>query len=180
MRQCGSCTLCCKLIPVKEIGKPAGVRCEHQRMGKGCAIYDKRPWSCRLWDCQWLRSDADLPRPDHGHFVIDTQLDYITATDEHGTVSDVPVIQIWVDPKFPDAHRDKRLRKWLDKMGEEKGLVGIVRYSSTEAFILVPPSRNHGEWLELTTSIDQKRDEHSFRDRVATLNRIMTEGETRR
>ena len=37
-RQCGSCTLCCKLIPVEELHKAAGQRCQHVRAGKGCSI----------------------------------------------------------------------------------------------------------------------------------------------
>ena len=38
-RHCGGCTLCCKLIPVEELNKPAGARCKHVRTGKGCSIY---------------------------------------------------------------------------------------------------------------------------------------------
>jgi len=40
MRQCGGCTLCCKLLPVPPLEKLAGQRCQHQRHGKGCAVYE--------------------------------------------------------------------------------------------------------------------------------------------
>lgn len=65
-RICGDCQLCCKLMPVEEFDKPANCRCEHQRTGKGCAIYADRPMSCALWNCRWLVDTecAGLPRPE--------------------------------------------------------------------------------------------------------------------
>jgi len=38
-RVCGSCSLCCKLLPIPPLNKPAGKRCDYQRHGKGCTIY---------------------------------------------------------------------------------------------------------------------------------------------
>ena len=69
-RKCGDCQLCCKLLPTKEIGKVANTRCEHQRTGKGCTIYARRPFSCSSWSCRWLLEDdtADLSRPDRAHY----------------------------------------------------------------------------------------------------------------
>ena len=61
-RNCGDCQLCCKLVPTKEINKPANTRCKHQKVGKGCGIYAQRPFSCMVWNCRWLVNDdtADL------------------------------------------------------------------------------------------------------------------------
>ena len=36
---CGGCTFCCKLLPVDSLGKHANTRCQHQHVGKGCAVY---------------------------------------------------------------------------------------------------------------------------------------------
>jgi hypothetical protein len=61
-RECGSCTLCCKLIAVNEgeLNKPAGVWCPHCKIGNGCTIYATRPQACRTWTCMWLvRDDVD-------------------------------------------------------------------------------------------------------------------------
>jgi hypothetical protein len=42
-RRCGDCQLCCKLLPTREVNKPANTRCQHQRAHKGCAIYEVWP-----------------------------------------------------------------------------------------------------------------------------------------
>ena len=72
-RTCGTCTLCCRVLPIKDLDKPANVRCQHQTAFKGCAIYRRRPMSCRLWSCRWLvdPTTSDLRRPDRAHYVID-------------------------------------------------------------------------------------------------------------
>lgn len=140
-RKCGECTLCCRLLPTKEINKPANTRCQHQRHGKGCGIYADRPFSCKVWSCRWLLNDdtADLSRPDRSHYVIDVLPDYITAVQDGGS-TDVPVLQIWVDPNYPDAHRDPNLRAYIARRGEQNGMAALIRYDSSNAFVVVPPS----------------------------------------
>lgn len=148
-RHCGNCTLCCKLLPVRELGKAAGHRCAHQRMGKGCVIYKSRPMSCVLWDCVWLSGDADLRRPDFSHYVVDPAPDYVTALPEDGGDKiTIPVVQVWVDPKFPDAHRDPALRAYLERRAREDGFAAIIRYSSERGFVLFPPSMTGRGWIE--------------------------------
>ena len=71
-RECGSCSMCCKLIGFEELAKPPGVWCKHVSPGKGCSIHDERPVSCRNFDCYWLH-DANLGpewKPDKSKFVI--------------------------------------------------------------------------------------------------------------
>jgi hypothetical protein len=53
-RQCGDCSLCCKVMGVEEIQKPVGKWCQHCKAGRGCLIYDSRPAACRHFACQWL------------------------------------------------------------------------------------------------------------------------------
>ena len=38
-RQCGDCTLCCRLLPVRSLNKGAGERCKHQSHARGCKVY---------------------------------------------------------------------------------------------------------------------------------------------
>lgn len=55
-RRCGGCTLCCKILPVRELAKPANTRCQHQRTGKGCAVYARLAQvspACVFWSCRW-------------------------------------------------------------------------------------------------------------------------------
>jgi hypothetical protein len=54
-RACGSCSLCCKLLPIRELEKPENQWCVHCRPGNGgCGIYAERPASCRGFACDWL------------------------------------------------------------------------------------------------------------------------------
>jgi len=162
MRSCGSCTLCCKLVPVEELGKAAGQRCKHVKSGKGCSIYEHRPISCREWSCMWLTgSEAGLPvdlsRPDRVHYVIDTVPDIIRATNnETGAVDQIDVMQIWCDPKFPDAWKDPALLAMLERVG----IVGLVRYDEKRGLTVWPPSRvTDGQWhFTDTQSAEDLRD----------------------
>tara|TARA_R110000772_G_scaffold17946_3_gene49862 strand:+ start:20048 stop:20506 length:459 start_codon:yes stop_codon:yes gene_type:complete len=56
-KECGDCTLCCELLPIGEINKPASVLCGDCVLTKGCSIYDKRPQSCRDFECSYISSD---------------------------------------------------------------------------------------------------------------------------
>jgi hypothetical protein len=72
MRQCGSCTLCCKVLAVAELEKPGGVWCPHCRPGKGCGIYETRPQECRTFRCLWL-ADPQFPeelKPERSKLVF--------------------------------------------------------------------------------------------------------------
>lgn len=58
MKSCGDCGLCCKLMGVTELEKPAGKWCVHFRRGRGCDAYETRPASCRVFNCTWLLTEA--------------------------------------------------------------------------------------------------------------------------
>ena len=155
-RRCGGCTLCCKLLPVHHGAhngygvdlpgswhKAAGERCRHQRTGKGCAVYEKPgfPECCAYWNCRWIihaEGTDKLSRPDRVHYCIDVMPDFITLS-EGGEVITVEVVQVWVDPKYPDAHKDPALREYLLRLGENS-VAAIIRYGSDNAFVLFPPS----------------------------------------
>ena len=95
---CGSCTTCCTVMKVKELNKGAHTPCTHCQEGIGCTIYDKRPESCRVYECLWLRSqqfDKPLPaniRPDRCNVVI-------------GTINNGNEVILYVDPSHPEAWR---------------------------------------------------------------------------
>lgn len=158
-RVCGTCTLCCKVLPVPgpPLHKLAGVRCQHQRTGKGCAIYPTRPFACRVFACRWLadRETAGMPRPDRCHYVIDIKDDYVEWVDkESGERLRVGVVQVWVDPGFRDAHRDPALRAYLLRLAERYRCGAIVRYSSREAItVWAPPLTHDGQWHEAVGDI---------------------------
>jgi len=169
-RQCGDCQLCCKLLPTKEINKLANTRCQYQKTGKGCSIYTKRPFSCMVWNCRWLVNDdtADLSRPDRSHYVIDIMPDYITMQYEGKQSIDLPVVQIWVDPRFPDAHRDPQLRAYIERRAQEHGMAAMIRYNSSEGFVIFAPSLSADhQWHEEHSS--QRTEEHSTLDKMRKI-----------
>jgi len=150
-RKCGDCQLCCKLLPVKEIGKLALTRCRHQAHGKGCRLYGQpaMPSSCRLWSCAWVTGANTGARPDRVHAVVDILPDFVTIEGpDVGPRQTMPVVQVWVDPDFPDAHRDPGLRAYLATRGVD-GVAALIRTSERDAFVLLPPAMtSDGEWHE--------------------------------
>lgn len=155
MRQCGDCQLCCKLLPVREISKLANTRCQHQRHGKGCGVYNRpaMPPSCKLWNCRWLTEDRtqNLRRPDRSGYVVDIMPDFVTMrNDETGEKTTLPVLQIWVDPTRPDAWRkDRDLWDYMARLGAEEGMCALIRNGSEAAIFIAPPAVNaDGTWFE--------------------------------
>lgn len=147
-RSCGTCTMCCTLVPVKELLKPANTRCEHQ-FSRGCRIYAKRPLSCRMWNCAWLTDPTTLHlrRPNHSRYVIDTVPDFPLATNEvTGESWRIQFTQIWVDPKMPDEWRkDRQLKEWINASKRP----AIFRRGNLSAVSVVPPSvSREKEWIE--------------------------------
>lgn len=153
-RQCGGCTLCCKLVPVKELAKPAGVKCEHVRFGKGCAIYPLRPGACRAWACIWrLGYDSgELSRPDRSHLVIDPVGMYLRSRDDKtGKITPMPTIQIWCDPAHPHAYLAANVLAFIRRRGAA-GMATIIRYNNDDGLVLVPPELTANKrWVRMHT-----------------------------
>lgn len=151
-RKCGDCTLCCKLLPVRELDKPANTRCQFQ-FSKGCRVYHKAPQfprSCAIWSCRWLvnADTAALRRPDRSGYVIDNLPDIIRLTDKvTGAVQEHFAHQVWVDPARPEAWRDPALLRWADDQAREHGMMMIIRFGSRRAIAAVAPALSpDGEW----------------------------------
>jgi hypothetical protein len=178
-RQCGDCQLCCRLLPVRALGKKANERCRHQKFKKGCAVYNSAamPPECKLWNCRWLVNDdaAELGRPDRSHYVVDIMPDFITTShNETGERQHVQVVQIWCDPAHPEAHRDPALRRWLHRRAEQ-GIAAIVRFEFPRALILfAPPLAHDGQWHEVENATREQP--HSFAEIVSALASDQTGG----
>jgi hypothetical protein len=158
-RQCGDCQLCCKLLPVRSLNKAAGERCRHQSHARGCKVHARLAQvspECGWWNCRWLGNHdaADLRRPDKSRYVLDIMPEYVTLRhNQTGECRNVQVVQIWVDPSYPDAHRDPALRAWLLRRGAE-GVAALIRYSERDGFALFPPNMSDdGQWHEQTAGV---------------------------
>jgi len=71
-RECGTCTLCCKVIAVIDFDKKPGVWCTHCIRGKGCGIYETRPTECRTFFCEWMltKSLGAEWKPERSKFAL--------------------------------------------------------------------------------------------------------------
>lgn len=151
MRTCGDCQICCKLLPISEIGKAASKRCAHQKFGVGCKVHGtpRQPRSCRLWSCWWLMNPAfDLPRPDRAGYVVDPTQDFVVLGEDVFTGRQLPALQIWADPSRPDAWRSAL--PWIKDALAGKPSVALIRFNSRDAIVIVPPNISEtGDWLEI-------------------------------
>jgi hypothetical protein len=128
-RRCGSCMLCCKVMGVPELKKPAGVMCPHAGLGKGCTIHENRPPFCRQFFCGW-RLDPNIDalwKPDICGFVLVISLHY-------------SALVLMVDPARPLAWRMQpyhgRLQEWAARaFAENKRIVVMV---GGEATVVLP------------------------------------------
>lgn len=199
-RTCGGCTLCCKLLPMQhadkheyldvaeqmilagmvednyfrgamqDFDKPAGKPCPYQRHNKGCKVYAKRPFGCRVWNCQWLGNTdtAALARPDRSHYVIDISPDYVIAGDDQtGESYTLPVMQVWVDPGFRDAYKDPAFLAFLKKQIDSGVVMGaIIRWNEREDSMTLFYA--NGKWIEKTAGYIEPRS-HSAMEKLAAL-----------
>jgi hypothetical protein len=114
-KECGGCTMCCKIMRIDELAKPTGQWCTHCKPGRGCGIYPDRPQTCRVFHCLWITQAALGPewRPDKCKMVL-------MAIAGGRTV-------IKCDPGFPQAWRKQpyyaHIRSWADRAGPQGGEV---------------------------------------------------------
>lgn len=115
-RSCGSCTLCCKLLAVYEIGKHDNEWCTHCSAKEGCGVYETRPQSCRDFKCLWLRGvGPDELRPDRSKVIMNA------SADQNSMV-------LHVDPSRPDAWRSDIFKFVLDRMEVSFVVCGTERH----------------------------------------------------
>lgn len=107
-KSCGTCSLCCKLVYVEELQKPAHQWCVHNRPGKGCAIWGEHPEVCKAWQCGWILMPQldERWKPERCGFILRNRFE-----------SQQLVID--VDPAKPDAWRKApylaEIRAWAKR-----------------------------------------------------------------
>ena len=97
LKACGTCSLCCKLLRVRELNKPIDTACRHAAPDRGgCAIYSERPSSCRGFICAWLANKrlGDVWFPAHCKMILVAP----HSTAEQGLL-------VTVDPAYPTSWR---------------------------------------------------------------------------
>ena len=128
-RGCGGCTLCCKVMEVPEIDKPAGAWCPSCKVGEGCGIYATRPGNCRTFACGFLHDPGldERWRPSNARFLL-----VILAPEVRVTA--------YVDSQRPDAWRREpylsTLRRWSRTAIAHHGLIDI--FIAGRSIIVLP------------------------------------------
>lgn len=133
MADCGSCTLCCKVMGIDSdwLKKAPDTWCSKCDKKKGCTVYDDRPEDCREFECLWLVSQRDpemesFPlslRPDKSKVVLYPQPDGESVTAH-------------VDPGSPAAWREPVMFEILKKLAANKLNVIIGLSSSSKRVLL--------------------------------------------
>ncbi len=123
-RECGRCSMCCKLPSIEEFGKPANQWCRHISKASGCAIYETRYDTCRGYRCLWLLNDDLGPewQPNKCKFIIHKV---------EGSVG----LWVNVDKSFPMAWKQEpfyqTIKSWSQQSREGKGYVAVCVGSRT-------------------------------------------------
>jgi len=128
-RECGSCSLCCKVYAISELEKPAGIWCSHCKPGRGCAVHDALPTQCIEFNCLW-RTEASIGpdwKPDRSKMVV--------------TISPVNgYINVQVDGSAPQAWRKQphygQLHQWA-RNNLQKGIYVLV-FINDNATLIMP------------------------------------------
>jgi hypothetical protein len=127
-RECGSCTLCCKVYNVVELGKAAGKWCSHCKPGRGCTIHDTLPNECAAFNCLWktMPSMSMQWKPDQSKMVLTL----------HPETNNIHVV---VDPGLPSAwtrapYHDQL--RGLSKTNMARGHLVVVLVNEVATLIL--------------------------------------------
>jgi len=170
MRTCGDCQLCCRVLPIAEISKAAGKRCGYQKFGVGCKVHGTptQPQSCMAWSCWWLIDPKfEAPRPDRAGYVVDMMADFIVLGGDVFAGKRVPAIQVWADPKRPDAWRE--LLPWIKAtaIGDAER-AAVIRFNSRDAVVILPPALSStGDWAETDTRMLKPIETEQLRRKTA-------------
>jgi hypothetical protein len=128
-RECGTCTLCCKVYHIPEINKVAGKWCQYCKPGRGCTIHETRPQQCRDFFCLWMTEATITPewKPERSKMVL----------------SIFPLngfMYVQVDPGAPQAWRKQpyydQLHRWAE-VNLQKGRHVLV-FVNDDATLIMP------------------------------------------
>jgi hypothetical protein len=128
MADCGACNLCCKLLYIEALAKPAQMLCWNTGLHGGCKVQHLKKTDptldvCAGFACIWLQSQSfedeslrgsRMMRPDQSHvmFVRDSV--------------DAKLLWVHVDPAHRDAWRSPHVAAYLDEVASKGGKFHII------------------------------------------------------
>ena len=128
-RSCTGCTMCCKLLGIKELEKPQQNWCSQCNIGVGCKIYDSKPDECSTFFCGYLlnTSIGEAWRPSHCRMVLNYE-------------AHANRIVIHVDSSRLDAWRREpyysEIKGWAAMAAENQGQV--IVWQGLDAVAVLP------------------------------------------
>jgi hypothetical protein len=116
---------------IVELDKPRNVWCDHAMPGRGCAIYEQRPDSCRVFSCLWLLDEAlgEHWKPEKSKLVIVPD-------------GDTGATRVYVDAAAPDAwKKEPYFSSLLDFMqkGLAEGRLLFINVGNRHGLLLPDP-----------------------------------------
>jgi hypothetical protein len=108
-RSCAGCDLCCTILDIPELSKPAWSRCVHLTEGRGCAVWGDHPAACKTYVCLWRSSDQLLPAD-----MFPAQAGFLLTIDNVATWP--TTVNVCPDPATPDAWDTPRNRAIFQKL----------------------------------------------------------------
>jgi hypothetical protein len=134
-RNCGSCSMCCKVTSIPVLNKADGQWCSHARPGKGCSIHATRPFACRHFHCHWMMTPGLGPewKPDVAKFLI--------AVRNNGAR-----ITAHVDPGSPQAWRREpyysTFKQWAVTAAAQRPHMHLIDVMIGDRLTVILPDRD--------------------------------------
>ena len=145
MKDCGECSLCCKLLDVPGLAGP-GQWCPHCKPGTpggGCTIHDQRPEVCLGFDCFWrAESWPDWLRPDRSKVIFEALPGVVT-------------ILISVEKNRPDAWKKKEVLEVIEIL-RKKGRPLVLKTVNDTVFFCPEGWNEQAVFREIKQVIDWK------------------------
>ncbi len=125
-RDCGECTACCFSLGITEVFSPPFTWCNHCQIGTGCRIYQQRPLSCRLFECEWRKGfGRQRDRPDKVGYVLDVVQHDVVG---HGVLQ----IHVYTENALESSKAKREIREGVRKNGV---VLCVKRDGSQKAYI---------------------------------------------
>lgn len=149
---CGSCNLCCHLLAIPDLAKPARMWCEHAlRPHGGCAVHGLKASepslaACVSFECLWLQSQRRVdPTERLGIELRPNRCGVVMGPQDQ---DDPELLYVQVDPDKPQAWKAPLVAEYLDGILARGGRIEVI--IGERRVLLGPPAA--GMPLEGTSS----------------------------
>jgi hypothetical protein len=150
-RDCGSCNLCCKLLMVPDIHKPANMTCWWTTVHGGCVRHGEKPdpnevdqepgtsvftlrpsqagkdlalLACASFRCLWL--DSQFHEDAELRQMRPMRPDFTHVVMYPETVEEKKLLHVNVDPAFPDAWLRDPVRSYLNDVMAQGAQLEVI------------------------------------------------------